>query len=218
MLVAQAVAIFVDQNRDAVKTEYEKLFKEWKEWKEYGVTDKVVRSNARADLVRWIEEKIGLEEDQRAAYDQLQDYFTMRAFIGGVEKITEKMTAFYGDTECTGAGLELDDDLIVNEQIEEIGANCPGVLHPVQMAEKSTRAGYYFFDDGAMNFFQSRIETSCTVHGVFITSERFDTAPRHYRVRVFREAGDVVTVSDQIGTIEHARWIMAIVDARIALA
>lgn len=215
MLVAQAVAFFVEQNRDQVKAEYENLFKEWKK---DGVADKVARSNARADLVRLIEEQIGLDEVQRAAYDQLQDQFTMRAFIGGVEKIAAKLVPFYGDAEYTGSALELQDDLIVDEEIEEIGANCPGRLHPGQMADRNDRAGYFFFTYETMEFFQSVIETSCTDHGVFITSERFDTDPRHYRVRVFLENGDVVTVSEQVGTIEHAREIMLKVDARIALA
>lgn len=215
MLVAQAVAFFVEQNRDQVREEYRNIFKDWKK---DGVSDKIARSNARADVVRWVEGQIGLEASKRAAYDQLQDHFTMRAFQGGVEKITEKMIPFYGDDEYTGSELELSDDLIIEEEIAAIGANNPGRLHPGQMSDRNDRAGYFFFTYETMEFFQSIIETSCTEHGVFITSERFDRDPRHYRVRVFLENGDVVTVSEQIGTREHARQIMLKVDARIALA
>lgn len=215
MLIAHAIAIFVDQNRDAVKTEYEEIFKDWKK---DGVSNKVARSNSRADVVRWVEGQIGLEADKRAAYDQLQDHFTMRAFIGGVEKIAEKLAAFYGEEVYTGSGLELHDDLIDEDEVARIGANCPGRLHPGQMADRNDRAGHFFFTYETMQFFQSVIETSCTDRGVFITSERFDNDPRHYRVRVFLENGDVVTVSEKIGTIEHAREIMLKVDARIARA
>lgn len=215
MLVAQAVAFYVEQNRDEVREEYAKIYKEWKK---DGVSNKIAQSNARADVVRWVEGQIGLEASKRAAYDQLQDQFTMRAFQGGVEKITEKMIPFYGDDEYTGAELELHDDLIIEEEIAEIGANRPGRLHPGQMADRNERAGYFFFTYETMEFFQSVIETSCTDRGVFITSEKFDTAPRHYRVRVFLESGDVATVSEQIGTREHARQIMLKVDARISLA
>lgn len=215
MLVAHAVAFFVEQNRDEVRAEYENNFQEWKK---DCLSVPYARSNARADTVRWIEDRIGLDDDQRAAYDQLQDDFTMRAFLGGVEKIAAKLVAFYGDAEYTGSALDLSDDLIKDDQVAGIGANRPGRLHPVQMADKNQRAGYYFFNDNEMRIFQSIIVTSCTDRGVFITSERFDDAPRHYRVRVFHEDGNVSTVSEQIGTIEHAREIMLIVDARIALA
>lgn len=213
MLVAHAIAMFVDRNREAVRAEYENNFKEWKK---DCISVQYARSNARADVVRWIEDQIGVSDDQRAAYDQLQDDFTMRAFLGGVEKIAAKMVAFYDDAEYTGTGLLLEDDLIIEEPLEAIGANRPGKLHPVQMADKNERAGYYFFSDSTMKFFQSIIETSCTEHGAFITSERYDTDPRHYMVRVFHENGDVSTVSEKIGTIEHAREIAYIVDARIA--
>ncbi|AYQ98483.1 hypothetical protein KIMCHI1738_96 [Corynebacterium phage Kimchi1738] len=213
MLVAQAVALFVDRNREAVKAEYENLFKEWKS---DCVSVRYARSNARADVVRWIEQQIGLSEDQRAEYDQLQDVFTMRFFVGGVSCMTKKMAKFYGDAEYTGAGLVLEDELIKTEEVARIGANKPGRLHPVQMAEKNTRAGYHFFDDDTMKFFQSIIETSCTDHGAFITSERYDTGLRHYRVRVFCENGKVITVSEQIGTRKHAQEIMLIVDALIS--
>lgn len=215
MLVAQAVAFYVDQNREQVREEHAKIYKEWKK---DGVSNKVAQSNSRADVVRWIEGQIGLESVKRAAYDQLQDQFTMRAFQGGIEKITEKMIAFYGDDEYTGSDLDLKDDLIIDDEIEAIGANCPGKLHPSQMADRNDRAGYFFFTYETLEFFQSIIETSCTEHGVFITSEKFDTDPRHYRVRVFLENSDVATVSAQIGTIERAREIMLKVDARIALA
>lgn len=213
MLVAHAIAFFVEQNREAVRAEYEYNFQEWKK---DCLSVPYARSNARADVVRWIEDQIGLDEDQRAAYDQLQDEFTMRAFLGGVEKIAKKLIDFYGDAEYTGSGLLLEDDLIIDEPLEAIGANRPGRLHPVQMADRNERAGYYFFSDSTMKFFQSRIETHSTDHGVFITSERYDRDPRHYMVRVFHESGDVSTVSEKIGTIEHAREIAYIVDARIA--
>lgn len=101
MLVAQAIAMFVDRNREAVKAEYENLFKEWKS---DCLSVKHARSNARADVVRWIEQQIGLFEDQRAEYDQLQDVFTMRVFVGGVSCMTKKLAKFYGDEECTGNG------------------------------------------------------------------------------------------------------------------
>ena len=215
MLIAQAVAFYVEQHREEVREEYGNIFKDWKK---DGVSNRVAQSNARADVVRWIEGQIGLEANKRAAYDQLQDHFTMRAFMGGIEKITEKMIAFYGDDEYTGSDLDLKDDLIIEDEVAKIGANRPGKLHPVQMADRNERAGYFFFRDDTMKFFQSIVETSCTDRGVFITSERFDKDPRHYRVRVFLESGDVATVSEQIGTRERAREIMLKVDARISLA
>lgn len=214
MLVAHAVAFFVERNRDEVRAVYEENFKDWKK---DCLSVQYARDNARADTVRWIEDRIGLNEDQRAAYDQLQDSFTMRAFLGGVAKITEKMIPFYGDAEYTGSGLELSDELIKDDQVAAIGANNPGRLHPVQMADLNARAGRYFFRDNEMRIFQSRIETSSTDRGVFITSEKYDTNPRHYRVRVILEDGDVSTVSEEIGTIEHAREIRLIVDAMISM-
>ena len=214
MLVAQAVALFVDQNRDEIRAVYENNFQEWKK---DCLSIPYARSNARADAVRWIEDQIGLNEDQRAAYDQLQDEFTMRAFVGGIEKITEKMIAFYGDEKYTGSALELKNDLIIDEQIAEIGVNRPGRLHPVQMADRNERAGYYFFSDSNMKVFQSIIETSCTDRGVFITSEKFGDGARWYFVRVLLEDGDVSTVSEKVGTLNHAREIMLIVDALISM-
>lgn len=209
MLVAQAVALFVDHNRDEVRAVNEENFKDWKK---DCFSIQHARSNGRADTVRWIEEQIGLSEEMGASYEQLQDDFTMRVFLGAVDKMTEKLIPFYGDAEYTGSGLELSDDLIIDEQIAEIGVNRPGRLHPVQMSDRNERAGYYFFSDSNMKMFQSIIETSCTDRGVFITSEKFDRDPRHYYVRVFLENGDVYTVSEKIGTLDHARGIMLIVD------
>src|SRR5699024_1706133 len=147
-----------------------------------------------------------------ASYEQLQDEFTMRVFMGAVDKMGAKLIPFYGDAEYTGSGLELSDDLIIEDQIAEIGANRTGRLHSVQMADRNERAGSYFFSDSNMKVFQSIIETSCTDRGVFITSEKFDRDPRHYYVRVFLENGDVYTVTEKIGTMNHAREIMLIVD------
>ena len=209
MLVAQAVALFVDHNRDEVRAVNEENFKDWKK---DCFSIQHARSNGREDTVRWIEEQIGLDEKMGASYEQLQDEFTMRVFLGAVDKMTEKLIPFYGDAEYTGSGLELSDDLIIDEQIAEIGVNRPGRLHPVQMSDRNERAGYYFFSDSNMKMFQSIIETSCTDRGVFITSEKFDRDPRHYCVRVFLENGDVYTVSEKIGTLNHAREIMLIVD------
>ena len=209
MLVAQAVALFVDHNREEVRAVNEENFKDWKK---DCFSIQHARSNGRADTVRWIEEQIGLSEEMGASYEQLQDDFTMRVFLGAVDKMTEKLIPFYGDAEYTGSALELSDDLIIDEQIAEIGVNRPGRLHPVQMSDRNERAGYYFFSESTMKFFQSIIETSCTDRGVFITSEKFDRDPRHYYVRVFLENGDVYTVSEKIGTMNHAREIMLIVD------
>ena len=209
MLVAEAVALFVDHNRDEVRAEYEKNFQEWKK---DCISTQYARSNGRADTVRWIEEQIGLSEEMGASYEQLQDEFTMRVFLGAFGRITEKLIPFYGDAEYDGSGLELSDDLIIDEQIAEIGVNRTGRLHPVQMADRNERAGYYFFSESNMLVFQSIIETSCTDRGVFITSEKFADGARCYFVRVFLENGDVYTVTDKIGTIDHAREIMLIVD------
>lgn len=213
MLVVHAIALFVDQNRDEIRAVYAENFKDWKK---DCISVQYARDNARADTVRWIEDRIGLNEDQRAAYDQLQDDFTMRVFMGGVEKIAKKLAPFYDDEEYTGSGLELQDDLIIDEQMDEIGANNTGRLHPVQMADRNERAGYFFFRHDTMKFFQSIIETSCTDRGVFITSERFDDQPRHYVVRVLLENGDVRTVTEKVGTLARARELMLIVDALIA--
>lgn len=209
MLVAQAIALFVDHNRDEVRAVYEKNFQEWKK---DCISTQYARSNGRADTVRWIEEQIGLSEEMGASYEQLQDEFTMRVFLGAVDKMGAKLIPFYGDAEYTGSALKLKNDLIIDEQIAEIGVNRTGRLHPVQMADRNERAGYYFFSESNMLVFQSIIETSCTDRGVFITSEKFDRDPRHYYVRVFLENGDVYTVTDKIGTIDHAREIMLIVD------
>lgn len=209
MLVAQAVALFVDHNREEVRAVNEENFKDWKK---DCFSIQHARSNGRADTVRWIEEQIGLDEKMGASYEQLQDDFTMRVFLGAVDKMTEKLIPFYGDAEYTGSALKLKNDLIIDEQIAEIGVNRPGRLHPVQMADRNERAGYYFFSESNMLVFQSIIETSCTDRGVFITSEKFDRDPRHYYVRVFLENGDVYTVTEKIGTINHAREIMLIVD------
>ena len=209
MLVAQAVALFVDHNRDKVRAVNEENYKEWKK---DCLSDQYARSNGRADTVRWIEEQIGLDEKMGASYEQLQDEFTMRVFLGAVDKMTEKLIPFYGDAEYTGSGLELSDDLIIDEQIAEIGVNRPGRLHPVQMSDRNERAGYYFFSDSNMKVFQSIIETSCTDRGVFITSEKFADGARWYFVRVFLDNNDVYTVTDKIGTLNHAREIMLIVD------
>ena len=209
MLIAQAVALFVDHNRDEVRAVYEENFKEWKK---DCISVQYARSNGRADTVRWIEEQIGLDEKMGASYEQLQDEFTMRVFMGAVDKMGAKLIPFYGDAEYTGSALELKNDLIIEDQIAEIGVNRPGRLHPVQMADRNERAGYYFFSESNMLVFQSIIETSCTDRGVFITSEKFDRDPRHYYVRVFLENGDVYTVSEKIGTLNHAREIMLIVD------
>lgn len=209
MLIAQAVALFVDHNRDEVRAVNEENFKDWKK---DCFSIQHARSNGRADTVRWIEEQIGLSEEMGASYEQLQDEFTMRVFLGAVDKMTEKLIPFYGDAEYTGSGLKLKNDLIIDEQIAEIGVNRPGRLHPVQMSDRNERAGYFFFRHDTMKAFQSIIETSCTDRGVFITSEKFDRDPRHYCVRVFLENGDVYTVSEKIGTLNHAREIMLIVD------
>lgn len=152
-----------------------------------------------------------------ASYEQLQDEFTMRVFMGAVDKMGAKLIPFYGDAEYTGSALKLKNDLIIDEQIAEIGVNRPGRLHPVQMADRNERAGYFFFRHDTMKFFQSRIETHSTDHGVFITSEKFDTDPRHYVVRVFLENGDVRTVTEKVGTIDHARQLKIIVDALISM-
>ena len=209
MLVAQAVALFVDQNRDEVRAVYEENFKDWKK---DCFSIQHARSNGRADTVRWIEEQIGLSEELGASYEQLQDDFTMRVFMGAVDKMGAKLIPFYGDAEYTGSALKLKNDLIIDEQIAEIGVNRTGRLHPVQMADRNERAGYYFFSESNMLVFQSIIETSCTDRGVFITSEKYDRDPRHYYVRVFLENGDVYTVTEKIGTMNHAREIMLIVD------
>lgn len=209
MLVAQAIALFVDQNRDEVRAVYEENFKDWKK---DCFSIQHARSNGRADTVRWIEEQIGLSEEMGASYEQLQDEFTMRVFMGAVDKMGAKLIPFYGDAEYTGSALKLKNDLIIDEQIAEIGVNRTGRLHPVQMADRNERAGYHFFSESNMLVFQSIIETSCTDRGVFITSEKFDRDPRHYYVRVFLENGDVYTVSEKIGTLNHAREIMLIVD------
>ena len=209
MLVAQAVALFVEHNRDKVRAVYEENFKDWKK---DCLSIQHARSNGRADTVRWIEEQIGLSEEMGASYERLQDEFTMRVFMGAVDKMGAKLIPFYGDAEYTGSGLELKNDLIIEEQIAEIGVNRPGRLHPIQMSDRNERAGYFFFRHDTMKAFQSIIETSCTDRGVFITSEKFDRDPRHYCVRVFLENGDVYTVTEKIGTINHAREIMLIVD------
>lgn len=212
MLVAQAVALFVDRNREEVRAVNEENFKDWKK---DCFSIQHARSNGRADTVRWIEEQIGLDEKMGASYEQLQDEFTMRVFLGAFGRITEKLIPFYGDAEYDGSGLKLEDDLIIDEQIAEIGVNRPGRLHPIQMSDRNERAGYYFFSESNMLVFQSIIETSCTDRGVFITSEKFADGARWYFVRVFLENGDVRTVTDKIGTLDHARELMLIVDTLI---
>lgn len=72
--------------------------------------------------------------------------------------------------------------------------------------------GSYFFSDSTMSFFKSRlsskIKTTGDLSGYFITSEKYDTNPRHYSVRYYkveqyiRESDGRVCDSIDIGSVD----------------
>lgn len=69
-----------------------------------------------------------------------------------------------------------------------------------EVQRRNADAGLYFFEDGAMRFFHSEIESGLYVGrgaSFFVTSETPDTdTPRSYTVRVARQDGHVQTVGD----------------------
>lgn len=92
MRISALFAKFVVDNRSwiAVELEHSKS-----DWIGFGLSKKYQHSNARADLFRKIEDRIGIPEDMRPMYDTLQDVFTLRMLQGNVDTIERKIAPFY---------------------------------------------------------------------------------------------------------------------------
>jgi hypothetical protein len=61
-------------------------------------------------------------------------------------------------------------------------------------------AGHFFFSPNSMRFFKSRILSSVEevpTGWMFITSERFETLPRHYTMRICYRDGSIKTVGQE---------------------
>lgn len=69
--------------------------------------------------------------------------------------------------------------------------------------------GHYFFEEGTMRFFRSKIVSRQPIAGrFFITSEQFDAdAPRLYTVRRANDDGSIDTIGEfqQYETYQEAR-------------
>ena len=89
---AGKIAEFVVNNRDWIKATREQSIRDWTG---FGADATTIRSNANADLYRKIEEKIGVPESHRVAYDFLQDYFNLNVFRGKLETIAAKIADWY---------------------------------------------------------------------------------------------------------------------------
>ena len=89
---AGKIAEFVVNNRDWIKATREQLIRDWTG---FGADATTIRSNANAELYRKIEEKIGVPESHRVAYDFLQDYFNLNVFRGKLETIAAKISDWY---------------------------------------------------------------------------------------------------------------------------
>lgn len=63
--------------------------------------------------------------------------------------------------------------------------------------DRNRQGGFYFFSEGALRFFRSRVHDEVYGAGFFVTSEQFDDeAPRYYTVRFARSDGSVTTVGE----------------------
>lgn len=57
-------------------------------------------------------------------------------------------------------------------------------------------AGHYFFSEGAMRFFRSRVHDEVYGAGFFVTSEAAPDEPRFYTVRFAQPDGSISTVGE----------------------
>ena len=58
------------------------------------------------------------------------------------------------------------------------------------------KAGHYFFSEGAMRFFRSRVHDEVYGAGFFVTSEAAPDEPRFYTVRFAQPDGSITTVGE----------------------
>lgn len=92
MKISARIAEFVTYHREWIAYELEQSKSDWVG---FGLPRVYQHQNARADLFRKIEDRIGVMEDIRPAYSTLQDHFTMRMFQGKTETIERKIAALY---------------------------------------------------------------------------------------------------------------------------
>ena len=92
MKISARFAEFVTYNREWIAVELEHSMSDWDG---FGTPRLHQRQNARADLFRKIEDRIGVPENMRPAYSTLQDHFTMRMLQGKTETIERKIAALY---------------------------------------------------------------------------------------------------------------------------
>ena len=65
-----------------------------------------------------------------------------------------------------------------------------------EIMRRNEECGGYFFSEGALRFFKSRIHDEVYGSGYFVTSERPPYGPRAYTVRYAKPDGHIVHVSD----------------------
>ena len=92
MKISARIAEFVTYHREWIAYELEQSKSDWVG---FGLPRVYQHQNARADLFRKIEDRIGVMEDIRPAYSTLQDHFTMRMLQGKTETIERKIAALY---------------------------------------------------------------------------------------------------------------------------
>ena len=92
MRISARFAEFVTYNREWITYELEQSKSNWIG---FGLPRVYQHQNARADLFRKIEDRIGVPENMRPAYSTLQDCFTMRMLQGKTETIERKIATLY---------------------------------------------------------------------------------------------------------------------------
>ena len=85
----------------------------------------------------------------------------------------------------------------------------PGNFKTMRLIKEANHInGFFFFEPGAMRFFDSQIHTIEPIHGcLFITSEQFNyDSPRLYTIRKANQDGSIESVSEfqEFETIEEA--------------
>lgn len=81
-----------------------------------------------------------------------------------------------------------------------------------EMKQANTEAGQFFFSPGAMEFFNSVIETGVLYGRYFITSERAELSdPKRYTVRMLDDNARDHTVGEfqQHATLDSAKTFLA---------
>jgi len=85
-----------------------------------------------------------------------------------------------------------------------------------EMKKRNKQQGEYWFSKGAMEFFNTKIESKPTEKGYFITSEYMeDPSKKRYTIRLFdQETNKVETVGDfrKYETLKEAKGDMNRVD------